>query len=50
MSMKFDTLEAMIGYLMRSGYRQDDQGEWRRDSWHALVTRQKNGKYRVECI
>lgn len=30
----FDTLQAAVGYLTRQGYRQGDDGEWRRDSWH----------------
>lgn len=46
----FDTLQAAVGYLVRQGYRQGDDGEWRRDSWHAVLTRLKNGTYRVHTI
>ena len=47
----FDTEAAMVSYLATRGYRRDDDsGRWFRASWEALVTRLKNGKFRVEFL
>jgi hypothetical protein len=47
---KFDTIEALVATLMQSGFRQDDNGEWWRASWHAIVSQQKNGVWRYEVV
>lgn len=47
---KFETLEALVRFLISRGYRQTDDGEWWRNSFHALVSQQKNGIWRVEFV
>ena len=45
----FSSLAELEAYLFVQGFRRDDEGEWRRSSWHALP-RKSRKRWTYYCI
>ena len=47
---KFDTLDKLAAYLIRSGFAwRNDYERFERGSFYAYIRQQKNGAYWYEC-